>query len=105
MVNAAARLDALRNAFGVTALLTVCALFFTPDPAAGSGQRRFGGGGSGRGGRGDRAARGGPKGVHRTRRTAGDAQPAGRHTRTSLAQVREPLLGEGRPSDAARELP
>ena len=92
-VNAQARLDALRDAFAVTALLTIGALFFTgriPRRAPGSEEPEGG----------DEEQESEPA----TDGTA-DAEPATRHTPTSLAQAGERRLGEARPSDAARELP
>ncbi|HET9633319.1 MAG TPA: MFS transporter [Terrabacter sp.] len=131
-VNTQARLDALRNAFAVTALLTAGALFFTgriPRRAPGSKKdedededgegvvadreehREEAEQDGEKDGEKDGATTGVTAGV-----TAGEAVdgvpearpaaapgPATRHTTEPLAQAGERRLGEGRPSDAARE--
>ncbi|MEW1954279.1 MFS transporter [Terrabacter sp. NPDC080008] len=107
-VNAQARLDALRNAFAVTALLTAGALFFTgriPRLAPGSEEDEDGTGDEkAAADRDEEPDRGGDAGVTEPE-AKGDVvrEPATRHTPTSLAQAGERRLGEGRPSDAARE--
>jgi hypothetical protein len=95
-VNEQARLDALRNAFAVTALLTVGALFFTgriPRRAPGSEKP----GDEDEDGTDDDREK-----VDREEDREVDG-PATRHTSEPLAQAGERRLGEGRPSDAARE--
>ncbi|WP_374967831.1 MFS transporter [Terrabacter sp. BE26] len=104
-VNQAARLDALRNAFAVTALLTACALFFVgqiPRRAPGSdGSKDADQEEEEEGTEPHEEARGSAPDANE----GGAGQRAGRHTRTSLAQAGERRLGEARPSDAAREHP
>lgn len=113
-VNAQARLDALRTAFAVTAVLTIGALFFTgriPRRAPGSEDDQDGdeeGEGAEPAPEADSEPASEPHSEPDSEAAPGDgdvAEPATRHTRTSLAEARAPLLGEGRPSDAARELP
>lgn len=102
-VNSQARLDALRNAFAVTALLTAGALFFTgriPRLAPGSEEREEGDGTDGDQDGDQDDDQDDDKDAEQADTGLG---PATRHTPEVVAQAGDQGLGEGRPSDAARE--